>query len=525
MNPGRKIMRALRWTFAVLAALVVVLAAVAVFVDEPLRKRIERDMNAQLEGYEVRIGALDFHPLGFSIDLEDAVVIQEKNPDPPVMSVPRLTASVHWRELLHAALVADLRMERPKLHINRKQTDDELEDPVPIEERGWQDAVQEIYPLKINEFRISDGEVTYVDQGPLKPMELHAVNFRASNIRNVRSRDRTYPSELHLDATLFEDSRLVVDGHADFLAEPHAGVNTTFELKNLELAYVEPILTRYSLSARRGRLTTSGRVEDAPAAKVVDVSELLVTRAELEYVNKPAAQKAEKRFENAVEEAGKQVSDEATIAIRAEKVRVTDSTFGYTDRTTTPPYRLFVNDADLTLTNFSNQGTKPSQAVLRGRFMDSGTAAMEATFQPASATADLGVDMRIENAELRTMNDLWRAYGNFDVAAGRFSLYSEVSVKDGTIDVYVKPLFQDMDIYEERQDADKGVARKLYENVLGGVASVLQNQPRDQVATKTSLSGPLENPRTSTLEAVFGIIRNAFFKAILPGLDQRRARE
>ena len=50
-------------------ALVVVAAVVAsFFVDEPLRRSLERQLNARLQGYTVRIGALDFHPLGFSID-------------------------------------------------------------------------------------------------------------------------------------------------------------------------------------------------------------------------------------------------------------------------------------------------------------------------------------------------------------------------------------------------------------------------------------------------------------------------
>jgi peptidoglycan/LPS O-acetylase OafA/YrhL len=48
-------------------ALVIVAAVVAsFFVDEPLRRYLERQLNARLQGYTVRIGALDFHPFGFS---------------------------------------------------------------------------------------------------------------------------------------------------------------------------------------------------------------------------------------------------------------------------------------------------------------------------------------------------------------------------------------------------------------------------------------------------------------------------
>jgi hypothetical protein len=30
------------------------------------------------------VGALDFHPLGFALDLEEVVIAQNAHPDPPV---------------------------------------------------------------------------------------------------------------------------------------------------------------------------------------------------------------------------------------------------------------------------------------------------------------------------------------------------------------------------------------------------------------------------------------------------------
>jgi hypothetical protein len=51
---------------------------------------------------------------------------------------------------------------------------------------------------------------------------------------------------------------------------------------------------------------------------------------------------------------------------------------------------------------------------------------------------------------------------------------------------------------------------------------VLENHSRDQVATRIDLSGPVDDPQASTLEIVLHLIENAFFKAILPGLDRLR---
>ncbi|MGH7927933.1 MAG: hypothetical protein ACREQV_09080, partial [Candidatus Binatia bacterium] len=196
------------WSVAILALLVVIAIAAAFFIDEPLRRRMEANLNAALKGYTVRIGKLDFHPIGLSLDLEDTTIVQNDNPEPPVAHIPNLTASVNWRAILFGRVVADFAIDSPKVYINLNQAKKEIDDDVPIEERGWQQALQEIYPLKINEFVIHNGKLTYVDEGPFRPLELTDVNLRAGNIRNVRSEEGAYPSPVQIAAVVFGKGKL-----------------------------------------------------------------------------------------------------------------------------------------------------------------------------------------------------------------------------------------------------------------------------------------------------------------------------
>jgi len=53
---------------------------------------------------------------------------------------------------------------------------------------------------------------------------------------------------------------------------------------------------------------------------------------------------------------------------------------------------------------------------------------------------------------------------------------------------------------------------------------VLQNRPRDEVATRVEISGRLDNPNTSLVATIVGLVENAFFKAILPGFDAQLRR-
>jgi hypothetical protein len=70
----------------------------------------------------------------------------------------------------------------------------------------------------------------------------------------------------------------------------------------------------------------------------------------------------------------------------------------------------------------------------------------------------------------------------------------------------------------------KGLFQKLYEAVVGGISELLENTPRDEVATVVDISGRLDNPQASTWQALVNLIRNAFFDAILPGFRRELGR-
>src|ERR1051325_3084443 len=195
-RPGRRTSIAL----IALAVIVALVVAASFFVDAPMRKTIEHQMNQSLKGYTAHIARLSFHPLGLSVTLYGLTFAQNAHPDPPVLEVRRLDASVQWKALLHLAIVANFRLENPKLYADIQHIRDEAKDPTPLDKHGWQEAFEKIYPLKINQLVIANGEAVYVDPGPFKPLRLSSIQVHADNIRNVHSRDRTSPSSLALRA-------------------------------------------------------------------------------------------------------------------------------------------------------------------------------------------------------------------------------------------------------------------------------------------------------------------------------------
>ncbi len=237
---SRSLPKALRWGAGIVATLLLVLFIASYFLDEPLRRSMENNLNSKLKGYSVRLPKLHFQLVGFTMTLKGLTVSQKAYPDPPIAYFPVLQASVNWHEILTGRLVAEFRLDRPEVHVNLQQLSHEAASEVPIKEQGWQQAVEAIYPLKINVLTIHDATITYIDQDPKRPLRLSRLNLKTSNIRNVRLPDKVYPSSFHLETAIFETGRGVIDGKANFLAEPYPGINARVTLDKVPLDYFKP---------------------------------------------------------------------------------------------------------------------------------------------------------------------------------------------------------------------------------------------------------------------------------------------
>jgi hypothetical protein len=156
--------------------------------------------------------------------------------------------------------------------------------------------------------------------------------------------------------------------------------------------------------------------------------------------------------------------------------------------------------------------------------MGSGNTKASATFRPEKGGPNLDIFVKIGDTQLTAMNDLLRAYGNFDVSAGVFSLVTELHVRNGRISGYIKPFFKDIKAYDSRKDKERGFGHQMYEKLVGGAAKLLENRSQQEVAIRADISGQAGNPETSTWQIVGQLIKSAFFKAILPSFEKEATR-
>ncbi len=511
----------LLWLMGIFALVAMVLYVISFFLDEPLRRRTEATANKHLKGYTLRLPGLKIQLVGGSVTLEGLTVVQDAHPDPPIASFPKVKATISWRDIIHGRIVARVVFDRPKMYINLQQLKSELKSEEKVKDRGWQEAIKAVYPLKINRLVINDGSISYMDKDPKRPLNLSHLNVRASNIRNIETEKDVYPSTLHLDSVIFESGHGTFNGNANFLSQPVLGLKVEFKFQKIPLNYFKPVAARSNLDIRNGLASLSGRIEYSPTIASAQVEDLTIRDLTMDYVHTAQTATAEKKRAKKVGKAAKAVSNKPEIQLRLAQFRLTGSNLGVVNKDADPPYRVFIADTDFTMTNLTNHFIEgPAKANLSGKFMGSGITKASAEFRPEKDGPDLDLQVKIEDTRLKDMNELFRAYGNFDVSAGSFLFYSDLKVRNDTVSGYVKPLFKDMKVYDKRKDQEKSAFHKLYEMLVEGVAKLLENKPRQELATKADISGPIKNPQMSNFQVVVQLVKNAFFKAILPGFER-----
>ncbi len=94
-----------------------------------------------------------------------------------------------------------------------------------------------------------------------------------------------------------------------------------------------------------------------------------------------------------------------------------------------------------------------------------------------------------------------------------------VDVKAGTLRGTLKPLLHEVEVFNPPQE-NESLLSGLWESLVGAAAGIFENKPEAQIGTVIPLEGDVEHEQGSTWTAVVEIVKNAFFRALKPGLTE-----
>ncbi|HET8720802.1 MAG TPA: DUF748 domain-containing protein, partial [Nitrospira sp.] len=508
---------------AVAGIIIVGILIASSLVSGPLKRYAERKAGDALPDYQISIGQLRLHPFRLGVDLQDVRVQLRAHADPALAEIPHVRTRVRFLPLLTGTVDVNLGLEQPHIAATDQQANAILHpakrEEVKQQAVAWQDTIRGMIPIRLS-LSISDGTAAYRTGPNIEPIQLQQVEVAANDITNRPPDNESYPSELRFSGRLSDRSQIRLDSRADFLAKPKPRIDGALKVEDVALAALQPLTEPYNVQVRDGAVDLTAHLQYAAPTTVVDVSDLLVKEAKVDYVHTGQTTRKEEQHAQKAAETAKDAHADPTFVVKVARGKILRSDVGFMNKAASPDYRVFLSDLDLDVHNFSNRPEEGMGTInLTGSFMGSGPTEVKGSFRPEKPTPDFHLQVRIVKTAVDRLNNVLQAHGQMHASQGTFAFFSDMTVKNNRIEGYVKPFLKDVEVYDPDQDKDEKTTKKLYEAMVNGVLDLFKNTPTDQVATKTDVSGPVQNPKTSTLQILEKLFENAFFKAILPGFE------
>jgi hypothetical protein len=248
------------------------------------------------------------------------------------------------------------------------------------------------------------------------------------------------------------------------------------------------------------------------------VSDIHANEVELNFVaagTDQASQKdIDKRWQEVVED---------LFPLEITHLELNNATVRYKDLTREPNVDVFIRDMNLVATGLRNRQEEggdefPAEITLQGETLGDGKVQLFVAAEPLAAQPHFHLSAKVEDVNLPDLNESLKAIANVDVGRGTFEMAAEMAGKDGGFQGYVKPFFEDLD-FNNLDDKKKNVFSRVWENIVGGLAWLVKNKPRDQVGTRIPFQGRFGDPQVGLWATISNLFRHGFVQAFNPTVE------
>jgi Domain of Unknown Function (DUF748) len=242
---------------------------------------------SNLPDYTGRVESVRIHPLTASIDVYDFHV-DKKGGDIPVhfFYSPRWNVSLQWSQLLRGVTRASVLIFDPKVNLVNGPSSGQSQEGI---SGVWIDAIKAIIPWRVNQLRISNGDVHFLDfhADPKVDLELSKLNVAAENMSNSKKLKVPLPATVKITANPLLTGAFEMDMAINF-DEKYATFTQTFRMEHVPAVGANSALQNYlKVRVKSGQI---GLYSELTGDKGVYHGYVKPFFADLEFEPKPSDQ-------------------------------------------------------------------------------------------------------------------------------------------------------------------------------------------------------------------------------------------
>jgi hypothetical protein len=151
---------------------------------------------AALPDYNLNIHWVEINPLACDVKLENVVLQKKGNTIPvPFFVARKVLVAMQWTQIIHFDFRSNVTLFDPVVNFVTGPT---AETTQTILEPEWVTAVKQTIPLKINQFKIHNGDIHYYDfhADPQMNLEMTSLELVADNLTNTTQSKELMPQTI-----------------------------------------------------------------------------------------------------------------------------------------------------------------------------------------------------------------------------------------------------------------------------------------------------------------------------------------
>lgn len=162
----------------------------------------------------------------------------------PFLSFPKNDISIEWKSLFKGRVVSEITMDSPEIIYIFE--DQQKEGVIPNAD-DWTKALTGIVPININNFKIHNGKIAFVQlqANPNIDLSISKIELIADNLRNVVSKESILPSTFRATGTTFGNGIVTLNGNINLIREI-PDMDLAFSLKESQAKALNELTRHYA---------------------------------------------------------------------------------------------------------------------------------------------------------------------------------------------------------------------------------------------------------------------------------------
>lgn len=240
----RKAYKKKRYTVPII--ILIVLIAARIYLPYWVKDYVNKVL-ADIPGYYGEVADIDMALYRGAYVIEGMYLNKvDADTQVPFLKFPKNDISIEWKSLFKGEIVSEIIMYSPEvIYILEDQETTPAEGEADLDD--WTKALTDLVPLEINHFEVFDGKFAFVEleSDPNIDLQIDKIHLNASNLRNVREKERVLPSPVTATGVSIGGGAVTLDGNVNIIKEI-PDMNLNFALEHADVTALNPFTRHYA---------------------------------------------------------------------------------------------------------------------------------------------------------------------------------------------------------------------------------------------------------------------------------------